>query len=109
MLYTSRWVSALFVRWLPTQGLRLASVHCSGSPDPSGLEDPLKSGEQVSVPGDDFSDGSYALYNLYNEKTAELDRELVNNWMEHVRDLMVLVRDTSLFGAPRCLLVNVMA
>ena len=39
------------------------------------------------------------LYNLYNEKTTELDGELVNNWTEHERDLVVLVRDTSFFGA----------
>ena len=44
----------------------------------------------------DFFDGSYALYALYNEKTAEFDRELVNNWLEHVRDLMVLVGQTPL-------------
>ena len=28
---------------------------------------------------------------MYNEKTADFDRELVNNWLEHSRDLMVLV------------------
>jgi hypothetical protein len=45
---------------------------------------------------DDFCDGSYALYALYNERSLEHDKELVDTWSEHVRDLMVLVRYTSL-------------
>lgn len=39
----------------------------------------------------DFYDGSYALYTLYNEKTDELDKPLIEGWLEHSRDLMVLV------------------
>jgi len=40
----------------------------------------------------DFYDGSYALYTLYNEKTDELHKPLIEGWLEHSRDLMVLVR-----------------
>ena len=55
---------------------------------------PPRSGEPLSGTASDFFDGSYALYALYNENTTEFDRELINNWLEHVRDLMVLVRQT---------------
>jgi hypothetical protein len=37
-------------------------------------------------------DGSYALYTLYNEKTDGLDKGLVEGWLEHASDIMVLVR-----------------
>ena len=52
----------------------------------------------------EFSDGSYALYTLYNDLSAKFDTVWVNNCTEHVRDLMVLVRHTSfkLFGVPQC-------
>jgi hypothetical protein len=40
----------------------------------------------------DFPDGSYALYAMYNEMTAEFDMELTDHWSDHARDLMVLVR-----------------
>ena len=42
----------------------------------------------------DFPDGSYALYSMYNEKTAVFDKVLIDHWLDHVRDLMVLVRHT---------------
>ena len=40
----------------------------------------------------DFYDGSHALYTLYKEKTDELDKASIESWLEHSRDLMVLVR-----------------
>jgi hypothetical protein len=90
----SRWVSALslvLVHWPP---------YCF-SPDVrsdtlSSTEHPPLSGGSFSEAANDFCDGSYALYALYNERSSEHDRELVNTWSEHVRDLMVLVRYTSL-------------
>jgi len=36
---------------------------------------------------------------MYNEKTEKIDKELVTSWSEHVRDLMVLVRNASFLGA----------
>jgi hypothetical protein len=53
------------------------------------------SGKLLSEATSEFSDGSYALYVLYNEKSAEFDKQLASSWSEHVRDLMVLVRYTS--------------
>ena len=60
--------------------------------------------EVVSEEVGGFPDGSYALYTLYNQRSAKFDTVLVNNCTEHGRDLMVLVRHASfkLFGAPQC-------
>jgi len=92
------------VRFFHT-GSQLASyAHvCSGTP--SAIEYPPQSGGLLPEAANDFLDGSYALYNLYNEKSAESDRVLVNTWMEHGRDLMVLVRYTShpsFLSTPQC-------
>jgi hypothetical protein len=57
------------------------------------IKHPPQSNEQFTEVSSHFYDGCYALYAMYNEKTAEFDRELVNNWLEHSRDLMVLVRN----------------
>ena len=84
-------------------GSQLASYVCSGTP--SAIKYPPQSSELLPEAANDFLDGSYALYNLYNEKSAESDRVLVNTWMEHGRDLMVLVRYTShpsFLSTPQC-------
>jgi hypothetical protein len=57
------------------------------SDDPRDFKYPL-----FSELGCDFPDGSYALYALYNEKASEFDKGLIDNWTEHVGNLMVLVR-----------------
>jgi hypothetical protein len=82
-------VSAPFHSGTSAPNLLLADVH-SGALSGTGWPRPCDG--LFSEAANDFSDGSYALYSLYNEKSAELDRELVNTWSEHVRDLMVLVR-----------------
>ena len=88
-------------------GSQLASYVCSGTP--SAIEYPPQSSELLPEAANDFLDGSYDLYNLYNEKSAEFDSVLVNTWMEHGRDLMILVRYTShpsFLSAPQCSLDN---
>lgn len=77
-----------------TLATQLASYHlCSGGV--CDIIHPPQSDEQFSEVSSHFYDGCYALYAMYNEKTAEFDRELVNNWLEHSRDLMVLARNAA--------------
>jgi len=39
-----------------------------------------------------FTDGSDMLFSLYNEKAAEHDQKLAENWREDAQGIMVLVR-----------------
>lgn len=39
-----------------------------------------------------FTDGSDVLFSLYNEKAAEYDQKLAENWREDARGIMLLVR-----------------
>ena len=75
-----------------TLALNLLLMSVSGTS--SAIEYPPQSGELLPEAANDVLDGSYALYNLYNEKSAEFDGVLVNTLMEHGRDLMILVRYT---------------
>jgi hypothetical protein len=50
-----------------------------------------------------FHDGSHGLFSLYNDKTAEYDKHLADNWTEGARDLMVLVRDRVTWHAAFCI------
>ena len=91
-----RWVSTLF--FFGTRSQLPSYVHSLvGALGPGG--------NQLFETASKFSDPSYALYTLYNERSAELDRQLVSGWSEHVRDLMVLVRYTSSRRAPRVLVL----
>lgn len=39
----------------------------------------------------DFTDGSDALFSMYNEITAERDQKLAENWREDANAIMLLV------------------
>jgi hypothetical protein len=40
-----------------------------------------------------FTDGSDVLFSLYNEKAAEYDQKLAENWREDAQGVMILVRN----------------
>jgi hypothetical protein len=40
-----------------------------------------------------FNDGSDVLFSLYNDKAAEYDQKLAENWREDAQGIMILVRN----------------
>ena len=90
----SIWVST-FSKSSPNVLLTSSIPGCSGVRWPCGIGNLFPCCKRPK-PASDFYDGSYDLYTMYNEKSEKIDRELVSSWSEHVRDLMVLVRYTSL-------------
>jgi len=47
-----------------------------------------------------FNDGSDVLFSLYNEKGAELDQKLAENWREDAQGIMLLVRNAVVHLSP---------
>ena len=52
----------------------------------------LVSAQDPSLAESSFTDGSDMLFSLYNEKAAEYDQKLVENWREDAQGIMLLVR-----------------
>jgi len=72
--------------------------------DPHGCSDGRSSSQYVLLPTQDpsqaessFTDGSDVLFSLYNEKAAEYDQKLAENWREDAQGVMLLVRNAVLF------------
>jgi hypothetical protein len=75
----------------------LTCLPCPFSGAPNTTDYPPQKQLEQPIPARNSFDGSNALFTLYNRKKAEFDRELVGNWIEHIRDLIVLVRYSPFF------------
>ena len=47
-----------------------------------------------------FNDGSDVLFSLYNDKAAEYDQKLAENWREDAQSIMLLVRNVDIHLSP---------
>ena len=65
-----------------------------GCLDGRGSQYVLLSAQDPSQVESGFTDGSDVLFSLYNEKAAEYDQKLVENWREDAQGIMLLVRST---------------
>ena len=65
----------------------LGASQCLPLPTPKGQN--LNSPSQALMT--DFTDGSDALFSMYNEMAADRDRKLAENWREDANAIMLLV------------------
>jgi len=83
------WVSAPL--YVSSQHAYLSILGSCGAQWPCGIGKLFRYHELPEA-ANHLYDGSDPLYTLYNEKTDDLDKGLIESWLEHSRDLMVLVR-----------------
>ena len=70
---------------------------CLPLPTPKGQNLNLNSPSQAIMT--DFTDGSDALFSMYNEMAADRDRKLAENWREDANAIMLLVSQHRLSGS----------
>jgi hypothetical protein len=66
----------------------------------------LLSAQDPSQAESGFTDGSDVLFSLYNEKAAEYDQKLVENWREDAQGIMLLVRSAVPSPLPSALMLT---
>jgi hypothetical protein len=72
-------------------------VHLDGR---SGSQYVLLPTQDPSQAENSFTDGSDILFSLYNEKAADYDQKLAENWREDAQAIMLLVRNALIHFSP---------
>ena len=81
-------------------------VHMDGCLDGRSSQYVLLSAQDPSQAESGFTDGSDVLFSLYNEKAAEYDQKLVENWREDAQGIMLLVRSAVPSPLPSVLMLT---